>query len=199
MPSLSRRGFLGSAATLLVGASGCTTSADEETPTPTPTHPVQTESVYDRCIPDPPSRMARHPDGEAPIRSSEHTPTVEWTDTEWVVANSDQRDALEYFSDASGIVDVEQFVTDTDLSAHSLLIHQYTGECLMLDPVRFKFDESGDRTSNFAMEYDDVEPDGDCGNDNSEQAGVTVLRVPVEVEEVGGLEWATFQLGQNTC
>lgn len=204
MVSRSRRAMLGSLATVLVGASGCTTlaSPDRSTATPSAT-PSESERTYDRCLVDPPARRVRRSEGRPAIESAAHNPVDVWTSTSWVVDTPDEREALQFATDASGVEAGRAFVDGTDLSERSVLVVQNAfDECVMMRPKRLAFEtaEHGEAgTFDLALEYEDVDPTNDCEDERPRYVEATLLRIPGDVEAVGSLDWATFPIGESDC
>jgi hypothetical protein len=200
MSSSSRRRVLGAVTTFLTGASGCSSPATAPADSPTPS-PTAQEPTYERCISDPEFRAVRRSGGKASIRSSVHSPLEEdWTDTVWIVASTSERDALAYSADAVGIDTVEAFVEDTDLSARSLLLHQFEPpfeDCSVSRLTRLKLDEG---RSAVALQYEHSTPPGGCEETDPNYVETTVVRIPPTFQGVPTeFSWGTALPGPNGC
>lgn len=195
---LSRRQVLGAAAVVVGGGSGCTGMGAQETPTTSPTV-TSTEPTYSHCTRNLTTRQAYHSTGKPVIRSTEFIPATDWTSTEWVVASPSDRDALNYSSEATDIDVVRGYIHDTDLSARSILIHQYNfDECTDLQVERVMWEEVMDSSSgrfDLAVEFADINSDENCKKGTI----TTVMRIPAAIEEVATLKWATSSIGGSNC
>ena len=172
-------------------------TGDQATPSPTATE-NSVERSYAHCSRDIPTRRARHPEGKPVIRSATFTPTTGWISTRWIVASPSERDALTYTADATGVGAVREFIDDTDLSEHSLLVYQYNYDhCAPLEVERVLWGDSADGAYDIAIEFADEKQQTD---EPCEKATLTtVLRLPAVIEEIKGLDSATFSFAHGEC
>lgn len=179
---ITRRQALASALPLLAGTSGCTGTDDQPSPTAT-----VTERGYDESVDDPECRTVRNPDGEPAVRSTLISPTTEWETERWLVGSRDERDALYFSTDATGVDAAETFLAGTDLSTAALLVHQYrVDECLDWDLQRLRWREAEQGPPGSAaveLRYASAERGSDCERGGTDVAA-TVVRIPSTFERV---------------
>lgn len=180
MNEYSRRLFFASVSTLLAGASGCTTTGSSPTPT-------RTEQGFAHTISTPTAAKIRQEDGNPAVRSSLFSPARGWDSEEWTVSSAKQRDALRFAS--SGDDEAREFVENSDLSTHTILIHQYgIKACLTrrLKTVRWRMDpDAPDGYAAISMDYVPSERDIECRADRPTNIEATIVRVPSDIEGIG--------------
>ena len=179
----TRRQTLAAAGALLAGLSGCS-SRDDTTPTAT-----AGERSYDGTVDDPTSRTVRNPDGEPAVRSTVVNPFPEWTDTDWLVRDRDEREALYFAADADGVDAALSLVDDSDFSSSLVLVHQHPVrhcEEWSLEGLRWGDADAGAPAGSAAVElsYDAIEREDDCGGDDDRDVAATFVRVPARFERV---------------
>ena len=147
-----------------------------------------TERGYDERVDEPESRTVRDPGGEPPVRSTLVSPTMEWDTERWLVGSRDERGALYFSADATGVDDAEAFLAGTDLSAGAVLVHQYrVDECLdrKLRRLRWREAEQGPPGSvAVELRYEWTERASDCERGVDEDVAATFVRIPAAVERV---------------
>lgn len=185
---------------IVAGASGCTrTGTDTQNKTTTPPTTASTQQTYSHCAQDLTQQQAKHSRGEPVIRSSEFTPTGDWTSAEWVVASSRDRDGLTYSTEATDVDKVKEYIEDTDLSKKSILIHQYSfDKCTTLQVNRVLWEETNNSSGgefDLVIEFEDIDSDENC----TKGTITTAMRIPSAIEEVATLQWATFSSERSHC
>lgn len=187
MKSVSRRQTLGFISGAFCMTAGCTTTSGS-VPTDTPTM-TESNLTYSNCVANPDTIQIRNPEGNRPIRSTTH----EYSDEDfridvWYVSNPNQRDALEYASNVDGIEGVIEFLENTDLSRHTVVVIQFnfdSCETIDVEFVKWQEVENGKRTGHkVAIRAPLSIPDGECPRDSTEYIEATVLRIPADVNEI---------------
>lgn len=167
---------------VLTGFAGCAQMNAESTPTP-----AATEPTFSNDLKEPPYRQLRHSAGEPALRSSAVSPPSGWESARWVVTSSEERDAIDVSSEATGTAEAREFLRDTDFSTETVLVHQYRlDDCVgrQLDRVRWTDSEDGpDGTFTIQMEY--AMRDRDCQGDDADAVEATLVRLPAAIAQVG--------------
>ena len=187
----TRRQFIGGLSGFVVGSAGCATQTEDLESTATHT---ESEEVFANCKQVESSATARHSDGIPPIRSDAFEPDLGWFSAEWLVTTDTEREALSYSETADGIASVEQYVENTDLVVHTILIKQIEySECSMFDPRRISWSEGKAGRTNVHVYFEDVERDSDCDVADPEFVQATVLRVPSSVQRMDSFGWTSYE------
>jgi hypothetical protein len=204
----SRRDVLRLSSLALLGLAGCATRARDADGRDAAS-PTATEPTYSRRVDAPASRPVRNPQGGPAVRSSAHTPgedvhesSASWRHEDWLVTTGDERDALSFSRAATGVDAATAFLADTDLSAETLLVHQYAvAECETRRLDRLEWTrglECGDAACvGIRLHSERTGRDGDCRGDGAagtvespseEDARVgeaTFVRIPARIQSYG--------------
>lgn len=199
---LSRREILGISGVGILGLAGCagdTVGLSEQTASPT-----ASEREYAHAVESPESVTVRATDGVPAVRSSARTPnknlfddTTKWDDEEWLVRTTEERDSLLFSASANGIEQAQSFLTGTELSETTLLVHQYTiDRCATKELDRLAWDTNrscGEQTcSALQLEYQRIRRDEMCGTPETDatdsasdtlDSEATFVRIPAQIEQ----------------
>lgn len=201
---LTRREVLGLSSAAAVGLAGCPAGgADPDRGSPTPT---ATEREYANSVDAPESVTVRNPEGRPAVRSSARSPeedafesSASWAYEDWLVTAPGGREGLSFSPATTGVEAAREFLTATDLSEATLLVHQYdTGECETRRLARLEWDTGlscGDvECVGIHLDYDRTERDG-CQTDSGGSDGppyegphaneATFVRVPARIASYG--------------
>ncbi|GAB7093893.1 hypothetical protein JCM30237_10450 [Halolamina litorea] len=180
---LTRRRALAAGGLLLTGLSGCS-SRDDATETAT-----VGEQSYAGTVDDPTSRTVRNASGEPAVRSTVVDPFPEWTDTHWLVTDSNDREALYFADDAERVDAARSVVEKTDFSAELVLVHQRPVrhcEEWSLERLQWGAADAGAPagSADVDLSYETVEQEGDCEADDGRDVAATFIRIPARFERV---------------
>lgn len=204
----SRRGALHLSGLTFLGLAGCSARPPDiggrDTSTPTASEPE-----YSHSVDSPESSKVRNPEGEPAVRSSARPPgegvfesSASWDYEDWLVTSPREADALDFSRATTDVDAATEFVTDTDLSRETLLVHQYNvGECETRRPTRLEWDTElacgGVACTGINLSYRQDTRDSDCqgddtGNDDgppysegSYDSEVTFVRIPARIQSYG--------------
>ena len=190
----TRRQFISGLSGFVVGSTGCATQTEDLEGTATR---AESEEVFANCKQVESSATAHHSDGIPPIRSDAFEPDFGWSSAEWLVTTDMEREALSYSETADGIASVEQYVENTDLAEHTILIKQMEySECSTFDPRRISWSEGEAGRTDVHVYFEDVERDSDCDVADPEFVQATVLRAPSSVRKMGSFGWTSYEYGE---
>ena len=190
----TRRQFISGLSGFVVGSAGCATQTEDLEGTAT--H-AESEEVFANCKQVESSATAHHSDGIPPIRSDAFEPDFGWPSAEWLVTTDTEREALSYSETTDGIASVEQYVENTDLVVHTILIKQMEySECSTFDPRRISWSEGEAGRTDVHVYFEDVERDPDCDVADPEFVQATVLRAPSSVRKMGSFGWTSYEYGE---
>lgn len=199
---VSRRTALRAATGVLVGLAGCSTQDDSDETTPT-----ATEQSFAHRIAAPETVTARNPKGVPAVRSAVESPTEDshestaaWNWEEWLVPNEQSAAALTFSLETREIDAIRAFITDTDFSTETLLIHQYNvGNCrtMALTNLRWTDTTCGDREcTRLKLQYEQSVREECAEHETNENESppyaegtyaneATIIRIPANVESFG--------------
>ncbi|WP_379732258.1 hypothetical protein [Halolamina salina] len=147
-----------------------------------------TERGYEERVDDPESVTVRHAGGEPAVRSTLVSPTMEWDSERWLVGSRDELEALYFSADATGVDAAEAFLAGTDLSAESVLVHQYrVDECVDWELQRLQWREAEQGPAGSVaveLRYESTERGSDCERGDDEDVAATFVRIPATFERV---------------
>lgn len=204
----TRREVLGLSGATLVSLTGCMTrtSGSDQRGSPSPT---ASEPEYSHRIDMPESITVREPEGKPAVRSEVHSPTedmfessAQWDYEDWIVTSPGDRDALEFSQSASGVEAAREFITTTDLSESTLLVHQYDlGTCETRELTQLEWGSNfscGDVDCvGISLTYEPTERDVDCRetdgantdgppySEGSYASETTFARIPAQIQSYG--------------
>lgn len=205
---LTRRAVLSLSGVVLVGLVGCTKLISDSDRGKSPT-PTASELEYSHSVDTPESIKVRNPGGEPAVRSSAHSPeedmfesSASWEYEDWIVTTPSERDALTFSQATNGVEAARDFITATDLSETTLLVHQYNiGECETRQLNRLKWGSDfscGDvKCVGIYLHYEPTEREGDCqatdSNDSdsppysedSHASETTFIRTTAQIQSYG--------------
>ncbi|WP_435118122.1 hypothetical protein [Halolamina sp. C58] len=183
MARTRRQALLGAGA-LLAGLSGCS-GVDDGTATPTAT---AGERTYDEGIGEPVSRTVRTAAETAAVRSTLVDPVGGWTDSQWLVADRDDREALYFADGAAGVDAALSLIEDTEFASALVLVHQHPVDaCERWELERLAWGEDADAPAGSAdveLRYRAVDREADCEPDPRGDVAATFVRVPARFERV---------------
>lgn len=188
----TRRQIISSLSALTFSAAGCTSIGKQTKSIPTSTH-TDSEEVFNSCKEVESWRIARHSDGDPPIRSNVYEPPFDWTSTEWLVTTTSEREALNYSSSSDEIKSTKQYIENTNLSKHTILIKQMDyNECITLEPRHISWSESGTRGSDIQLRFEEVDRDSECDLADPEFVQASVLRIPSRIQNINSFGWSSY-------
>ncbi|WP_435360468.1 hypothetical protein [Haloarchaeobius sp. DFWS5] len=175
---LSRREILHLSSIGLAGLAGCAGQGPNDSGGKTPTATAG-EPTYSDVVDSPASVTVRNSEGKSAVRSTEHSPEEnlsesepQWDYEDWLVTSTAEGEALEFQSTTTGGDEAATFVADTDFASETVVVHQYNiSPCETRRPNRLKWGENfscgGATCAGIYLGYEEEDVDDECEDDES--------------------------------